>query len=442
MDNIANSGRQDLFISYAGDDKVGRRAAFERNLLQLLSQPAHDYVAEMNVPRVMASFHAQAASADTESSDDEHADVGAALAAGIDNVASQGNDLLSRLSAARKSAACAPAFTRPTDVLRGAHNAEALAACEELVEIAAQRPSRGIWQSLSGKGGTGKTTILLHLACMAHHRGNMNVAVIDLGASEITTATTQSEVVGIAGADLVFVDNADRSPLHSRQTDWWAQFARQVSKSACVLVAMTPDAIGSANAPWRAHAGDCRDTAIGSFDCHFRQALIERLCEQRQIPADVVAMPDGAVERLAEELWGNGWQVGAAVEAYSAYRHVIARHPTLDEIDKIAANIGASAIRHVPSLGKIADAVARTWDPEKDPLRASQHDQGELWRSGIELYVAKSVTGRPLDLLARQLGLERGAAVEAMHRIERARRQNREFCQSLERIEIEFGRLQ
>lgn len=444
MDNTTKTGpgRQRVFISYSNGDRVTRKAAFERSLLQLLSQPAHEYVAAMNVERVMDALQVRAASSCASQAEDDQADIDTAETAGIEDVTCQGNDLLSRLNAARKSAACAPEFTRATDVLRGAHNAEALAAGKELVEIAAQRPSSGIWQSLSGKGGTGKTTMLLHLACMALRRGNMTVTVIDLGTFESTNYATDKVLPDVANADLVLIDNADRSPLASRQTDWWAKFSQRLPKSACVLVAMTPDTFGSANEPWPAHSGDWRDTAIGSFDCHFRQTLIARLCEQHRIPPAVTAMPACAVERLAEELWGDGWQLGAAVDAYSAYRHVIARQPTLEEIDKIAANIGASAIRHVPSLETIADAVARTWDREEHPLHASQQDQVKLSRRGLELYVAKSVTGRPLDLLATQLGLGRGAAVEAMHLIERARRQNRAICQLLERIEVELGRLQ
>ncbi len=444
MDNTTKTGpgRQRVFISYSNGDRVTRKAAFERSLLQLLSQPAHDYVAAMNVERVMDALQVQAASSCASQAEDDHARIHAEDADSAHDAEAGDNDLLSRLRAHTKSAACAPEYIRPPDVLQGTHNVEALAAARDLVEIAAHRPSRGIWQSLSGKGGSGKTTMLLQMACMALRRGNMTVTVIDLGTVERSNCATDKALPDVADADLVLIDNADRSPLASRQTDWWAKFAQRLPKSACVLVAMTPDTFGSANEPWRAHSGDWRDTAIGSFDCRFRQTLIARLCGQLRIPSAVTAIPDGAVKRMAEELWGDGWQLGAAVDAYSAYRHVIARQPTLEEIDKIAVNIGASAIRHVPSLETIADAVARTWDREEHPLHASQHDQGKLSRRGLVLYVAKTVTGHPLDLLATQLGIGRSAAVEAMHLIERARRQNREICQSLERIEVELGRLQ
>ena len=102
--------------------------------------------------------------------------------------------------------------------------------------------------------------MLLHMACMALRRGNMTVTVIDLGTVERSNCSTDKVLPDVTDADLVLIDNADRSPLASHQTDWWAKFAQRLPKSACVLVAMTPDTFGSANEPWRAHSGDWRDT--------------------------------------------------------------------------------------------------------------------------------------------------------------------------------------
>lgn len=442
--NNTNSGpgRQRIFLSYASDDTIKRKAAFERSVLGLLSQRAEDYVASMNVERVIATFDAQASSSECNQSDDDHDKIEIAETTGIGNTKSHGHDLLSRLNAARKSAASAPEFTQATEALRGAHNIEALEAGEELVDIAAQRPSRGIWQLVSGKGGSGKTTMLLHLACLAQRRSDMNIAVIDVGASEIVTDTGNSEVVGVAGADLVFIDNAHRSPRAPRQTDWWAQFAKQVSKSACVLIAVTPDSIGSANEPWRKCSDAWRDTTIRSFDCAFRHLLIDELSRRHVAKHGGPHMTAATIGRLAEELWGSGWQLAEAVDACRGYTNVMAREPKLAEIDEIASNIAGVERQHARPLELIRRSVKRAFDLERVSSRGSQEKSSKIVESDVVLHLTKVISGLPLNLLSRQLGITRGSAIEAMYVIERARTESREFCRSLLRLEAELRRPQ
>lgn len=427
MNDTANSStrRPTLFISYAlDDDKVRRKAAFEKSILDLLSQRTEDFVSSMNADHVMTALQVDAASSLEEPTEANCAHVGASPA---QDARDERMEFSTGSHLAPKSAGSAHASTRSATTLQGRHNAEALSAGCELVDIAARRPACGIWQSLSGKGGSGKTAILLHLACLAHRRSDMKVAMIDLGADQITAGAPEGSFADVGNADLILIDNAQRAPRGWRATDWWAQFARHLAKSACVLVSFTPNATGSANEPWRVHADVWRETEIGAFDYEFRRALVQQMSEQRAMTTGMADIPEDAIKRLAEELWGNGWQLAAAVEAYVAFRNVMARPPTYDEVDVIAANVSASPDQRATSLATISNAIDRAWD------------RSHAMRSDLVLSVAKAVTGHPLQRLAGQLGLDRSSALEAMHRIERARRKDREICHSLERVESELN---
>lgn len=426
MDNNANdsAGRQHMFVSYAGGERAVRKAAFERSVLQLLSMSAEGYVATLNANRVMDAFQARAASSGDDPTEDEHDSLDAAETAGVDKIAPQGDDLLSLLDVRLKSAACAPEFTQATNTLLGAHNAEALAEGQEIVEIAAQRPSRGIWQLVSGKAGSGKTTLLLNLAIMALRRGDMNVTVIDLGTSASTRGTTENAHTGRPGADLVLIDNAHCSPPASHKREWWADFQRQIPKSACVLVAVAPEAMADASDPWRQCSGAWRDTSIGAFDCDFRRRLIERLSRRQMAEHGGTGMTDAAVSRLAEELWGNGWQLAEAVDACRSYANVMAREPTPGEIDEIAFNIVGAGAQNAASLEAIRRTIERrierTCDLEHVGLPACKAVSNKTSQRDMVLYLIKTISGGSLDVIGQQLDLGRQSAVQSMLRTERS----------------------
>ncbi len=402
MAKNSHARRHQIFISRAAEEELSRKAAFQRTVLNLLSKRPEQFVATLDADRVADAFVAYASSAreveDSEQSGIDHPDAG-------NGTCNTLNDRALPSGLARKSARSAPVSTRATTI-EGAHNIEALTAGRELVETAAKRPTCGAWQMLSGKGGSGKTTMLLHLAILAQEEHNLNVAVIDFGASQ-TAMVEGYGIAGLADADLVLVDNAHGSPPRSSEIDWWKEFNRQVSKSACVLVAVTPDAHGAHEAPWRQCSDTWRDTSIGAFDCEFRRALIGDLSRRHTAEHGGAQLSDAAVGRLAEELWGDGWQLAEGVAACSAYATVMAREPRPDEIDDIARNLAASSPRYL---------FTPIWyEIQRDLNLASQTEDKQR---DAALYAAKKITGQSLEQIARDLELGREAAVHAIRRME------------------------
>lgn len=418
-DNPTNpSGQYRLFLSYAGDQHISRKAAFEQSVLRLLSQPAEDYAGEMNVTRVMAALRAPDA-CQPRRSEDEQRNVDAGVVDIVEDAASGGDQLPARVCAAPKSVGCAPASTQHASCLRGAHNAEALAVGQDLVTFAAKRPSRGIWQLVSGKGGSGKTTLLVHLACMAAHRRNLRVRYVDLGATDGSADPAKNTVTGMAGADLIFIDNADRPAHASNQAQWWAEFDSQVSKSACVVVAVTPDALSSGSRWWPERINRLRDTELGLFDHAFRRALIGDLIGRPRHRHGDRSLSIAALDRLSEELWGNGWQLDEGIRACLSVASVLQREPKPEEIDAITVNIAASRHRDRPPLGAIRDAVEPACDAA---LRTLSTDQavfrGQQTRD-LALYLTKAISGQALEAVGRHFALPRRAAMQAIRSTDR-----------------------
>ncbi|RTL61531.1 MAG: hypothetical protein EKK41_27085 [Hyphomicrobiales bacterium] len=345
---------------------------------------------------------------------------------------------MSRLHARRKSAVSARASTRSTAILRGTHNADALAAGRELVEIAAKRPSLGVWQVLSGKGGSGKTEMLVHLACAAHQRGEMNVAVIDFGTSRTVVAPQQAPFSSIAEADLVLIDNAHCAPAATGKNSWWEDIEQQLRKSACVLVAVTPGPHAAAHDPWRRQPTAWRETEIGSFDCGFRRSLIGELDRRQQAERGGIRMTDGTMGRLAEELWGNGWQLADGVDACRSYANVMERQPRSKEIDEIAANVAGPKRREGPSLGAIEVAVTRACDQELQSAPSNREAGLEETTRDLHLYLTKAITGQPLEAVGRQFALGRRAAMQASRSIERKLHNHPAMRRSVEAKLAEF----
>lgn len=408
MKNSTGARQQRIFISNAGENKAERRALFENQVLRLLSMRTEDYVATLDAERVMDAFAAHATSSGDETEDADRFVADSDAAIGDIAYSPQNRDVLSRL-ADRKKGGAARAFTRSTEILEGTHNAEALATGRELVEIAAQRQPRGIWQVIAGKVGSGKTEILVHLACLAYQRG-VKVAIIDLDPSRVMTALHEEPFAEAAGADLVLIDNAQHAPHSSPGLDnWWNALERHLRKSACVVVAATPGTLAAVDALSPRREDASRETEIGSFDCDFRRALIGELDRRQHAERGGSRMTDAAVNRLAEELWGNGWQLADGVEACRGYANVMARDPRPEEIDEIAVNVGAST-RQV-RFGHAAFFTALERGCDIGPL--SKEQQHEL-----AFYVTRTITGQPLETIGKAYGFGREAAVQAIARVE------------------------
>lgn len=120
----------------------------------------------------------------------------------------------------------------------------------------------------------------------------------------------------------------------------------------------------------------------------------------------------------------------------------MAREPKLAEIDEIASNIAGVERQHARPLELIRRSVKRAFDLERVSSRGSQEKSSKIVESDVVLHLTKVISGLPLNLLSRQLGITRGSAIEAMYVIERARTESREFCRSLLRLEAELRRPQ
>ena len=417
-----------VFISYADPNAARLRSAFNNEIMRLLTMTPGDYVATANVDATMTAL----AAGDVR--DDGDVEIPKANSVTSDHEAPR-PDLSSLLRHEMRQGGDTDNARPLPEILHGAHLAEALMAGRELVASTKRRPAERAICVISAKAGAGKTTLLAHLASVARKQPDRKIGIIDFGCVRTHLWRESDFASEMNEADLLIIDNADTQSAAPDRNALWSMLRRQVPDEASIIIAAGADVRAAANEAWRGLPGRSWDVTIGSFDCAFRRDLIGHLSRSRQKAMGGMAMPARSIDRLAEELWGNGWQIRKAVDAYSAYQLVMARQPTAKEIDRIAANVSAQDIRTPPSIEAIADAVTQFNDHGVRTGLASTYEGRHEPSSDVVLYLAKALTKHPLDRLARRLGLRRHEAVQSMHRIERAQADDIIFSQALDRME-------
>lgn len=127
-----------------------------------------------------------------------------------------------------------------------------------------------------------------------------------------------------------------------------------------------------------------------------RSALLAELAQLREI-----ALPDGAVELMAERLSGGPRELAGALVQLEAAARLAGEELSLAQVRRWAAVRGKP---HSPQIKEIAAATARQFHLRLAELRSASRRQAVVTARGVAMHLARQLTGDSLEQIGKFFG--------------------------------------